>query len=145
MYVDTLLLHPVSIFYPNSLTSLDQAVNAPPYFGAIWSFVSKWIDPRTASKVVIVPPAQVLPTLALTIDLDQIPAHYGGNFSVRHGTLPKIDNGILQALTSSSFGSTDQLPAGPIKLGTNQEGEMTLIAVGTEEGGKRQNTIGLIR
>jgi len=105
----------------------------------------KWIGPRTASKVVIVPPAQVLPTLALTIDPEDKPTLYGGKFSVRRGFPPKIDNGILQALTSSSSGSTDQLPAGPIKLGTNQEGEMALIAVGTEERSMRQNTIGLIR
>ncbi|EFY84975.1 hypothetical protein J3458_015326 [Metarhizium acridum] len=121
------------------------AINAPSYFGAIWSFVSKLIDPRTASKVEVLYPGQVPAALAAVVDMDDLPTQYGGRRKVRYGAPPMMDEAILQSLTNSSLGLTGQWPGGPIKLSSNGDGHVALIAVGTKEGAKRQDLIGLIR
>ncbi|EFY94616.1 CRAL/TRIO domain protein [Metarhizium robertsii] len=121
------------------------AVNAPSYFGAIWSFVRKLIDPRTASKVEILYPGQVPAALAAIADADDLPTQYGGRREVEYGAPPVMDEAMLQSLTSSSLGLAGQWPQGPIKLRSNGDGQVALIAVGAEGGDRRRDLIGLIR
>ncbi|KAK8927867.1 Phosphatidylinositol/phosphatidylcholine transfer protein SFH11 [Metarhizium anisopliae] len=121
------------------------AVNAPSYFGAIWSFVRKLIDPRTASKVEILYPGQVPAALAAIVDADDLPTQYGGRREVQYGAPPVMDEAMLQSLTSSSLGLAGQWPQGPIKLRSNGDGQVALIAVGSEGGDRRRDLVGLIR
>lgn len=109
------------------------------FFGMIWSVWSKWIDPRTAAKLITVPSTLTLATLVKTIDMDHIPIKYGGSFNFEHGMLPKVDEAMRQSLTLSGEGI---LPAGPIKLAENPRGEMS--AAGATDGKKRQDVIGHI-
>ncbi|KAI5458849.1 CRAL-TRIO domain-containing protein [Mariannaea sp. PMI_226] len=134
----------LSTCYPEVIDRI-YVVNAPSYFGMIWNFVRKWIDPRTASKVQIVFPAQVLSTLLSTIDVAHIPLQYGGEHCIQYGMPPKVDNEILQSIVCSPPVSINQLPIGPIKLSITQHGKQALIATGTAGGNKRQDLIGLVK
>jgi hypothetical protein len=127
-----------------SLTHLTQALNAPSYMGAFWAILSKCVDARTASKVQFVYPAQVESTLDSVIDRDYVPVQYGGQYDLQYGQPPRLDGGILQSIKSSSLGPGGNLPPGPIKLGVNGEGEMTLIAVGSDKEKRRREIIGVI-
>jgi len=52
-------------------------VNAPSIFNLIWGVISPWIDPLTASKMVVVGP-DILAELSTKIDKKYIPKRYGG-------------------------------------------------------------------
>ncbi|KAF4989057.1 hypothetical protein FGRMN_9387 [Fusarium graminum] len=108
----------------------DQAaiLNAPIYFGQIWGLMSKFIDPRTASKLVIVPSGRALSTLTARIDIESIPTEYGGEFDYIPGRPPKLDQGILEHLDWNLSG--DRLPEGPIKWSEDQDGRRLVRATG---------------
>src|SRR5690349_10165102 len=90
-----------------------QVLNAAPYFARIWAVLKKLVDPRTAAKLVIVPPSDVVATLSEVIDVDSIPQQYGGKFdSVGQMTpaaalLPRLDDAAKGVL------GVQELPEGP--------------------------------
>lgn len=64
--------------FPETLHCL-LIINAPSWFGLIWSVVKKLIDPRTASKIEVFTSAKAgLARINELIDESQIPADYGG-------------------------------------------------------------------
>ena len=95
--------------------------------------MKKWIDPKTASKLVILTPDEVLPTLSTLIDIVNIPKEYGGGFEFRHGMMPDLDTGISNQVEwlSEPAGS---LPEGPMKWIMDNEGKRTAVAVGQVKG-----------
>ncbi|KAI0411258.1 CRAL/TRIO domain protein [Xylaria grammica] len=111
-------------------------LNAPPYFSRIWALLKGWVDPTTAKKLVIVPPADVLTTLLETIDIECIPERYGGQSRDEHGLVPLID-GLKELL------GVEELPEGPIKW-TMHQGARTAVAVGTRDGEARNELVGPI-
>jgi hypothetical protein len=106
--------------------------------------LKKWVDPRTASKLVIVTQNDVLPTLTESIDLVCIPEQFGGKLQFQHGSLPKLDATLSTALEWTSE-STRTLPAGPIKWSTNQEGGRMAVAVGRVNGETRDQHIAMLK
>ncbi|KAI1356052.1 CRAL/TRIO domain protein [Xylaria sp. FL0043] len=121
--------------YPEVVDTI-YVLNAPPYFPRIWSFLKGWFDPRTAEKLVIVPPADVLSTLLKEIDIECIPERYGGQARDEHGVVPLV-GGLKELL------GVEELPEGPIKW-TMHQGKRTAVAVGTREGEARREVVGPI-
>ncbi|KAK5626036.1 hypothetical protein RRF57_001752 [Xylaria bambusicola] len=119
--------------YPEVVDRI-YVLNAPPVFPKIWAFLKGWFDPRTADKLVIVPPADVLPTLLEVIDIECIPERYGGKSRDEHGLVPLV-SGLKELL------GVDELPDGPIKW-TMHEGKRTAVAVGVRGGEVRKDVIG---
>lgn len=102
-------------------------LNASSYFGTVWGFLSKWIDPKTASKLVIVPQNEVTATLEEEIDGNSIPMQFGGNCQFKHGMSPRLDESLKRAIDSCS---ENELPPGPIKWMVGKDGKRTAVAVG---------------
>jgi hypothetical protein len=122
-----------------------QVLNAPSYFGKLWGVLKQWVDPRTASKLIIVSRKDVLPTLVKSIDLASIPERFGGKLEFQHGSLPKLDKTICNALEWASEVPDQTLPAGPIKWVTDEQGRMKAVAVGTADGKSRRQHIATCR
>ncbi|KAI0441569.1 CRAL/TRIO domain protein [Xylaria telfairii] len=119
--------------YPEVVDKI-YVVNAPPYFSKIWALLKGWIDPNTAKKLVIVPPADVLTTLLETIDIECIPERYGGQSKAEYGLVPRVDG--LKDLVG-----VEELPDGPIKW-TIDQGNRTAVAVGARGGEARKEFLG---
>lgn len=115
-----------------------KVLNAASAFAKIWGLLKKWIDPRTAEKLVIVSSADTLETLSETIDIENIPLQYGGKFESKQGMAPRLD-GALKALLA-----VEALPIGPIKWQTDMQGNQTAIAVGSQKGMTREEVVGQI-
>jgi hypothetical protein len=115
-------------------------LNAPSYFGKTWNFLKKWIDPRTAEKLVVLRHGEVLPTLTSSMELANIPIQFGGQFSFQHGAVPKLDSGICRTLQWMTQ-PVPALPTGPIKWIADQQGRRTAVAVGRVDGEPRHQVI----
>jgi hypothetical protein len=116
-------------------------LNASPYFGRIWSWLVRWIDPRTAEKLVIVSTADVYSTLSSHIDNECIPSQFGGSLQFDHGQTPNLDRHILGSV---KWLEADKLPPGAIKLVKNEDGTRTIVAVGKVEGEERRIRLGTV-
>jgi len=114
----------------------DQVLNASPYFGKIWNVLKRWIDPRTAEKLVIVPPDKVMPTLSESISIANIPQAYGGQFAFEPGMPPELDKDTRAVMTWLSE-PTNVLPKGPIKWIVDEQGIRKALAVGKQNGTQR--------
>jgi hypothetical protein len=67
-----------SICFPETMSKM-LIVNAPTFFAATWRLIKGWLDPRTASKIeVISSTSKMTSRLLELVDVDQLPADYGG-------------------------------------------------------------------
>ena len=114
-----------------------QVIGAPSYFPRIWGFIKSWIDPVTASKLVILSQSEVLPTLTEYIDLGNIPTEFGGDLNFDPGMPPLIDTLIAERMSWKSV-SNGTFPTGPLKWVVDVDGSPAAIAVG-EANGKPRN------
>ena len=73
-------------FYPETLHCL-YMINTPIFFSAIWAIIRPWIHPETVKKIRLLG-TNYLPELLEGIDIDQIPAEYGGENHNFHWTFP---------------------------------------------------------
>ncbi|KAI0855736.1 CRAL/TRIO domain protein [Xylaria cubensis] len=121
--------------YPEVVDKI-YVVNAPPYFSKIWAFIKGWVDPNTAKKLVILPPADVLTALLKRIDIEHIPERYGGQSKAEVGLVPRVD-GLKDLM------GMEELPDGPIKW-TVDQGNRTAVAVGARAGEVRKEFLGSI-
>ncbi|KAF2202998.1 CRAL/TRIO domain protein [Delitschia confertaspora ATCC 74209] len=119
-------------------------LNAPTYFSTIWALLKKFVDPRTASKLVFLSPSDVLPTLSSTIDLENIPKEYGGTFEFEYGSVPILDMELAEQLEWLAD-SERKLPPGPIKWIADEQGSRTAVAVGRINGKPRQQRIATLK
>ncbi|KAI1818648.1 CRAL-TRIO domain-containing protein [Poronia punctata] len=111
-------------------------LNAPAYFGKIWNLLKKWVDPRTAEKLVILTKSEVLPRLTASIDLEAIPQEHGGEFEFQHGMVARLDPGICRQL-EWLWQSPGTIPPGPVKWVVDGEGRRMAVAVGSISGEPR--------
>jgi hypothetical protein len=102
--------------------------------------LKKWVDPRTAEKLVILTPEDVLPRLKQTINLASIPSQFGGEFHFKHGAMPDLDMEMCKQLTWLSE-PTGSFPNGPVKWIADHNGRRTAVAVGRLEGVARHKEI----
>lgn len=132
---------PVSQFL---LTSVDQIIGAPAFFPTVWSWIKRWFDPITVSKIFILSSSNMKSTLEQYIDPANIPKKYGGQLDFEFGMMPVLEPAIEKALhweAPSTQGSARTIPTGPIKWEESADGKVTAIAVGTEDGKPRKQVI----
>lgn len=128
--------------YPEILDRV-IVIGAPSYLPTLWKWAKDWIDPLTASKLMILKDDEVLPTLASYIDVANIPEKYGGEHGFEHGMQPDLDPAIKEIIDwlapcSGSF------PAGPMKLVFSSIGVRVAAATGTTDGNQRTLLAGIV-
>ena len=84
--------------YPEFLGNL-FLINAPFIFRGMWSVIKGWIDPKTASKFVVLG-SDYRETLLKYIDEDQLPVEYGGT---NQRSLPVVNFDKVPDEKPSSF------------------------------------------
>ncbi|KAJ5116915.1 hypothetical protein N7456_001263 [Penicillium angulare] len=124
--------------YPETISKV-LVCNAPSYFATIWKYLKKWIDPRTAEKIVVLTNTEALSVLQEYIDIENIPKALGGEYDFTHGMLPIIDDNIRNQFNWPVPGIP--LPSGPIKLSKDANGAISAVAVGEIDGVQRRETI----
>ncbi|KAM0293795.1 hypothetical protein ACHAO9_001481 [Fusarium lateritium] len=129
--------------YAQAISHLLAVLNAPVYFEKIWGLLSKFVDPRTASKLVIVPSGSTLSTLTARMGIESIPTEYGGKFEYQPGMPPKLDQGILDHFEWTFPG--DRMPEGPVKWTESQDGGRVLLATGSVDGERRNEVLASIK
>lgn len=129
--------------YPETLDRI-FIIGAPAFFPTVWGWVKRWFDPITVSKIFILSPANILPTLTQYIDIDNIPKKYGGNLDFEWGQMPNFDPEIDAAFAwenPSLQKGKNTLPTGPITWEKGANGELKAVAVGHENGKPRHTTV----
>ncbi|KAF9731238.1 hypothetical protein PMIN06_012872 [Paraphaeosphaeria minitans] len=129
--------------YPETLDRI-FIIGAPAFFPTVWGWVKRWFDPITVSKIFILSPANVLPTLTQYIDIDNIPKKYGGNLDFEWGQMPNLEPGIDAAFkweNPNVQNGKNTLPIGPIAWEKGADGSLKAVAVGHENGEKRHTTV----
>ncbi|GKT61772.1 sec14 cytosolic factor [Colletotrichum tofieldiae] len=84
--------------YPETLDRI-FIIGAPVFFSTVWGWVKRWFDPITVSKIFILSPHEVLPTLEQFIEPRNIPKQYGGELDFNFGDQPTVDpawEGVVQ-------------------------------------------------
>ncbi|KFA80621.1 hypothetical protein S40288_07532 [Stachybotrys chartarum IBT 40288] len=125
--------------YPEVIHQI-YALNVSPLFRKIWGILSKWCDPRTAAKLIMVPAAEVDSTLQSFIDIDSIPAQFGGKLDFKHGMPVNLDEGLVKAL-NWNVATPGTVPIGPLKWSTDEDGEMVVLATGVVKDQQRQEVV----
>jgi hypothetical protein len=131
--------------YPETLDRI-FIIGAPSFFPTVWSWIKRWFDPITVSKIFILSSADMKSTLEKYIDPDNIPKKYGGNLEYEFGMMPILEPSIINALnwtdsTADLQNGQRTIPTGPIKWRQSSSGNMEAIAVGKENGTARERTI----
>lgn len=125
--------------YPETLDRI-FLIGAPSFFPTVWSWVKRWFDPITVSKIFILSAAEVKPTLLQYIDEENIPKKYGGKLDFKFGDMPLLEPAMADTMDwkdSTRKGGFRSFPTGPIKWDRGADGTMHAVAVGTENGVKR--------
>ena len=117
--------------YPETLDRI-FIIGAPAFFGTVWSWIKRWFDPITVSKIFILSPSQVKPTLEQFIDPANIPKGYGGQLDFTWADMPNLDP-VIKETVQWENGHTD-FPRGPIYWRPIDGGDrLECIAVGTTD------------
>ncbi|KAK5658402.1 hypothetical protein OQA88_2379 [Cercophora sp. LCS_1] len=115
--------------YPETLDRI-FVVGAPYFFSTVWGWIKRWFDPITVSKMFILSPAEVKPTLEAFIDVKNIPKQYGGELDFKWGDRPLLDPYVEERVTWEN-GFKD-FPEGPLYWRELECGkELELLAVGS--------------
>ncbi|EHK20664.1 uncharacterized protein TRIVIDRAFT_81252 [Trichoderma virens Gv29-8] len=125
--------------YPETLDRI-FIIGAPIFFSTVWGWVKRWFDPITVSKIFVLAPHEVKPTLEAFIDPKNIPKKYGGELDYSFGQLgipdPAWEGVIRWEKGHNSF------PSGPL-LWEDVPGEERLACVrlGAENGKTQREVI----
>lgn len=129
--------------YPETLDRI-FLIGAPSFFPTVWGWVKRWFDPITVSKIFILSAANTKSTLLEYIDEDKIPIKYGGKLDFKFGDMPMLEPGIADNVEWKEDvrqGKWRSFPTGPIKWTRDASGNMVAVAVGSENGQKRNKVI----
>lgn len=78
-----------SVCFPETMNKM-YIINGPRFFGATWSLIKGWLDPRTANKIEVISSRKAwTKTLLEYIDEEELPADYGGKGPVTQDTIDK--------------------------------------------------------
>lgn len=125
--------------YPETLDRI-FVIGAPYFFSTVWGWVKRWFDPITVSKIFILSPSEVRPTLESFIEPRNIPKHYGGELDFGFFDRPNLDSKIRERLTWEN-GYTD-FPEGPAYWVPIDGGKrLACVAVGSKEGKERRERV----
>lgn len=121
--------------YPETVERI-FVVGAPYFFPTIWSLATRWFDPATTRKIVVLQASQATATLRQFIEPENLPKRFGGSLDWAMGMHP-----ILDAETKSIVGRlADTWIEGPIRYISRPEGDV-LMAVGSEDGKVRRDVL----
>jgi len=76
--------------YPETLDRI-FIIGAPTFFPTVWAWIKRWFDPVTTSKIFILSPSEVKPTLTSFMDPSSFPKQYGGELDWEWGDTPNLD------------------------------------------------------
>ncbi|CAG8405940.1 unnamed protein product [Penicillium salamii] len=126
--------------YPETLDRI-FIIGAPSFFPTVWSWIKRWFDPGTTSKIFILSAAEVEPTLTAFMEPTSIPKQYGGELEWQWGDMPNVDDpsrellqGIEQPLAEGQ--TRKDILKGPVRF----EGDH-LQVLGTVDGKERREVI----
>ncbi|KAF3057659.1 SEC14 cytosolic factor [Trichoderma lentiforme] len=125
--------------YPETLDRI-FIIGAPIFFSTVWGWVKRWFDPITVSKIFVLAPHEVKPTLEAFIEPRNIPKKYGGELDYSFGQLgipdPAWDGVIRWEKGYNSF------PSGPL-LWEDVPGEdrLACVRLGAENGKTKREII----
>lgn len=118
--------------YPETVERI-FVVGAPYFFPTIWGLLTRWFDPATTRKIVVLQASQATATLTQFIEPENLPKRFGGGLDWAMGMHP-----IPDAETKSIVGRlADRWIEGPIRYISRPEGDV-LMAVGSEDGKLRR-------
>ena len=131
--------------YPETLDRI-FILGAPSFFPTVWSWIKRWFDPITVSKIFILTPATQYQVLSEYIDPEDIPVKYGGKLEWQWGQLPNLDRDISSSLEwikpAKGENGANVFPVGPIRWRPNKdETKITAVALGTVDGKQREEEI----
>jgi hypothetical protein len=135
--------HVLGMSFPEVVHTV-YVLDAPSYFSKIWGFLKGWVNPRTASKLVVVPKSKVLSTLTQSMDHSGIPVQFGGSLAFKHGELPRLDEGV-RGVWGGGEEEKEVLPPGPMKWRTSPDGRIEAVALGTVKGEARREVIATLK
>jgi hypothetical protein len=120
--------------YPETLDRI-FIIGAPMFFSTVWGWIKRWFDPITVSKIFVLSPAEVKPTLESFIDPRNIPKKYGGELEFGFGQLP-VPDPSWDGVVSWESGYTS-FPAGPLLWEDIDDGKrVACVSYGMKEGKK---------
>ena len=117
--------------YPETLDRI-FIIGAPYFFSTVWGWIKRWFDPITVSKIFILAPAEVGPTLQSFIDPRNIPRQYGGELDFGWGDQPNLDPVIRDRATWAD--GHRNFPGGPMYWRPTADSggrELECLAVGS--------------
>lgn len=121
-----------------------QIIGAPGFFTTVWGWIKRWFDPVTVSKIFILSPTEVLPTLKSFIAVENIPKKYGGELDFGWNDHSKLDAAIKNTVEWAD-GYDAEFPTGPLYWVPIDGGKrLQCIARGTVGGKERRNVVGSI-
>lgn len=129
-------------------TNAQQIVGAPSFFPTVWSWIKRWFDPVTTSKIFILSAAEVKPTLHSFMDTSSIPKQYGGDLDWKWGDMPNLDDEAKSVIGGvASAGAGGECLKGPmtfqgdkIEVLGRENGESRRREIPVEKGGQSQQT-----
>jgi len=78
-----------SLCFPETMNKM-YIINGPRFFGATWSLIKGWLDPRTANKIEVISNRKTWEKALLEyVDEDQLPSDYGGKGPDTQQTIEK--------------------------------------------------------
>ncbi|KAF3912785.1 Patellin-3 [Dactylellina cionopaga] len=128
--------------YPETLDRI-FIIGAPGFFPTVWGWIKRWFDPVTVSKIFILSPNEVYPTLEKYIEKKNIPKKYGGELEWEFGMFPNLDEDAKQLLTDFQHTTTDGWVKGPIRWVGGDGPGARVIAVGSVNGNKRNTVLAI--
>jgi hypothetical protein len=125
--------------YPETLDRI-FIIGAPYFFSTVWGWIKRWFDPITVSKIFILSPSEVRPTLEAFIEPRNIPKQYGGELDFEFFDRPNLDPNIKDAVRWEA-GHTD-FPEGPAYwVPVDNGARLACMAVGSKGGKERRETV----
>ncbi|KAJ6786323.1 hypothetical protein PWT90_10364 [Aphanocladium album] len=126
--------------YPETLDRI-FIIGAPFFFSTVWGWIKRWFDPITVSKIFILAPNEVLPTLETFIEKRNIPKKYGGDLDYNFGQLGIPDpawDGVVE--WDNGYNS---FPSGPMiwEDVVGKPDRVQCIALGYKDGKPRRERI----
>ncbi|KAJ4390931.1 hypothetical protein N0V93_004530 [Gnomoniopsis smithogilvyi] len=129
--------------YPETLDRI-FIIGAPSFFTTVWGWIKRWFDPVTVSKIFILSPPEVLPTLKSFIAIENIPKKYGGELDFNWNDQPKLDATITKTVEWAG-GHNAEFPTGPLYWMPIDGGKrLQCVARGTVGGKERRDVVGSI-
>jgi hypothetical protein len=115
---------------------MEQIIGAPSFFPTVWSWIKRWFDPVTVSKIFILSASEVYPTLSSFMEPSSIPRQYGGELDFEFGDFPILDEAARTLVggieSPPAEGQTKPVyPKGPIRFSVEKGAEL----LGTEDDG----------